>query len=65
MSGQRVRVKICGTTRLNDALCAVQAGVDALGFIFFAKSPRNIEPEAARAIIATLPPLRGYRRGLC
>ena len=56
MNGQRVRVKICGTTRLDDALCAVQAGVDALGFIFFAKSPRNIESDAARAIIAQLPP---------
>lgn len=52
----RFRVKICGMTRAADAACAVAAGVDALGFIFFAKSPRNIAPEAARAIIAGLPP---------
>ena len=53
----RFRVKICGMTRAADAACAVAAGVDALGFIFFAKSPRNIAPEAARTIIAHLPPL--------
>ncbi|WP_035216985.1 phosphoribosylanthranilate isomerase [Desulfobulbus elongatus] len=53
----RVRIKICGMTRLADALCAVEAGVDGLGFIFAAKSPRAITPEAARAIIAELPPL--------
>ena len=53
----RVRVKICGMTRLDDAQCAAAAGVAALGFIFYAKSPRHIEPEAARRIIAGLPPL--------
>lgn len=55
MSG-RFRVKICGMTRAADAACAAQAGVDALGFIFVAKSPRNIAPDAAREIIAQLPP---------
>jgi phosphoribosylanthranilate isomerase len=49
-------IKICGTTNLEDAQMAVEAGADALGFVFYDKSPRKIEPELARQIVATLPP---------
>jgi phosphoribosylanthranilate isomerase len=47
-------IKICGTTNLEDALASVEAGADALGFIF-TDSPRRITPEAAREIVANLP----------
>ena len=47
---------MCGVTSLVDALVAVVAGVDALGFIFHPKSPRNIDPEQVRLIIEELPP---------
>ncbi|MDY7565889.1 phosphoribosylanthranilate isomerase [Pseudomonas sp. RTC3] len=54
MSG--VRSKICGITRIEDALAAVDAGADAIGFVFYAKSPRAVSVEQVRAIIAALPP---------
>ncbi len=53
---QRTRVKMCGTTRLEDAVAAVRFGVDALGFIFYTKSPRYIVPEMAATIFRSLPP---------
>jgi phosphoribosylanthranilate isomerase len=52
----QVRVKICGVTRLEDALLAARLGADALGFNFWPQSSRYLAPEAARAIVDRLPP---------
>jgi len=51
-----VRVKICGITRLQDALLAAQAGADALGFVFYEKSPRHVSAAQAAVLCAALPP---------
>jgi phosphoribosylanthranilate isomerase len=52
----RVKIKICGITQAADAVAAVEAGADALGFMFFEGSRRHLTTEAARAIIREIPP---------
>ena len=53
---QRTRIKICGLTRREDVDAAIEAGADALGFVFYAKSPRCVGVEQAAALARDLPP---------
>jgi len=53
---RRVRIKVCGMTRIEDARLAASLGVDAIGFVFYDKSPRFISPVKAAAMIRSLPP---------
>ncbi|SNT20748.1 phosphoribosylanthranilate isomerase [Noviherbaspirillum humi] len=56
---QRTRIKICGLSRPEDISAAVGAGADAIGLVFYPKSPRFIEPQAAARLLAALPPYLG------
>jgi phosphoribosylanthranilate isomerase len=52
----RTRIKICGLSREEDIAAAVAAGADAVGFVFYPKSPRYVTPQRAAELIAQLPP---------
>ena len=51
-----IKVKICGITNVPDAMAAIEAGADALGFVFCEQSPRFVSIDAAAAVIRALPP---------
>ncbi len=51
----RTRIKICGITRPEDGVAAADAGADAIGLVFYEPSPRAVDPEQAKAIVAALP----------
>src|SRR5690242_17336013 len=51
----RTRIKICGVTRPEDALAAVEAGADAIGMVFYAPAPRFVTMDRAREILSVLP----------
>lgn len=51
-----IRVKVCGITRVEDALAAVHLGANAVGFVFWERSARYISPAGARGIVSALPP---------
>jgi phosphoribosylanthranilate isomerase len=52
----RTRVKICGITRPQDGVAAAEAGADAIGLVFYPRSPRFVTPDQALAVVRTLPP---------
>jgi phosphoribosylanthranilate isomerase len=59
MSDRRTRVKICGITRVDDAIAAAELGADAIGLLFWSGTPRKVSPAQARAIVTALPPFIG------
>ncbi len=56
-ANERTRIKICGITRIDDARAAITAGVDAIGLVFYPRSPRCLDVDKARSIVDQLPPL--------
>ncbi len=52
----RTRIKMCGLTRIKDVEFGFSQGLDALGFIFYEKSPRNVLPDFVRDVVAKVPP---------